>query len=239
MERLTDRIAILTGGTGALGSKVLKALLDEGAKAVCVYFREDQLRDNISLLKDKDYKKRLMFLKADLTRDKQVEKIVTKTIDGFGGVDILINVAGGFTYGKLLDTEVKTLDHMMNTNLKSAFIATKAVLPHMIKQNYGRIVNVSSRPALKGTKGLGAYAASKAAVLNLTETTADEVMNYDINVNAILPSTIDTPANRLDMPKADFAKWVKPEDIARVIIFLISEDSRPITGAGIPVYGRA
>ncbi|MEE9252309.1 MAG: SDR family oxidoreductase [Thermodesulfobacteriota bacterium] len=239
MERLTDRIAILTGGTGVLGSKVLKALLDEGAKAVCVYFREDQLRDNISLLKDKHYKKRLMFLKADLTREKQVEKIVTKTIDGFGGVDILINVAGGFTYGKLLDTEVKTLDHMMNTNLKSAFIATKAVLPHMIKQNYGRIVNVSSRPALKGTKGLSAYAASKAAVLNLTETTADEVMNYDINVNAILPSTIDTPANRLDMPKADFAKWVKPEDIARVIIFLISEDSRPITGAGIPVYGRA
>jgi len=109
----------------------------------------------------------------------------------------------------------------------------------MIKQNYGKIVNISSRPALKGSTGVGAYSASKAGVLNLTETIADEVKNYDINVNAILPSTIDTPANRRDMPNADFSKWVKPEEIARVIVFLASDNSKPISGAAIPVYGKA
>jgi NAD(P)-dependent dehydrogenase (short-subunit alcohol dehydrogenase family) len=109
----------------------------------------------------------------------------------------------------------------------------------MIKRNYGKIINISSRPALKGSSGIGAYAASKAGVLNLTETIADEVKDYEINVNAILPSTIDTPANRRDMPDADFSKWVKPEEIARVIVFLASDNSKPISGAGIPVYGKA
>jgi NAD(P)-dependent dehydrogenase (short-subunit alcohol dehydrogenase family) len=128
---------------------------------------------------------------------------------------------------------------MMNINLKSTFLCSKAVLPQMIKQNYGKIINISSRPALKGSAGVGAYAASKAGVLNLTETIAEEVKDYDINVNAILPSTIDTPANRKAMPDADFSKWVKPEEIARVIIFLSSDESKPISGAGIPVYGKA
>ncbi len=127
----------------------------------------------------------------------------------------------------------------MNMNLKSVFLCSKAVLPQMIKQNYGKIINISSRPALKGVAGVGAYSASKAGVLNLTETIADEVRDYDINVNAILPSTIDTPANRRDMPEADFSKWVKPEEIARVMVFLASDDSKPISGAGIPVYGKA
>jgi NAD(P)-dependent dehydrogenase (short-subunit alcohol dehydrogenase family) len=168
-----------------------------------------------------------------------VTKLVQKTQGRFRRIDVLVNIVGGFVYSKIQDTDEKTWDRMMNMNLKSTFLCSKAVLPQMIKQNYGRIINISSRPALKGSAGVGAYSASKAGVLNLTETIADEVKDYDINVNAILPSTIDTPANRRDMPRADFTKWVKPEEIARVMVFLVSDDSKPISGAGIPVYGKA
>jgi len=185
------------------------------------------------------YKSQIKFIKANVTKEEEVKKTIQETLEEFGKIDILVNIVGGFAYAKILDTDEKTWDSMMNMNLKSAYLCSKAVLPHMIKQNYGKIVNISSRPALKGSAGVGAYSASKAGVLNLTETIADEVKDYEINVNTILPSTIDTPANRRDMPNADFSKWVKPEEIARVIVFLASDDSKPISGAAIPVYGKA
>ena len=185
------------------------------------------------------YKSNILFIKANVTKEDEVKKTIQETLEGFGEIDILVNIVGGFAYAKVIDTDEKTWDLMINMNLKSAFLCSKAVLPHMINQNYGKIINISSRPALKGSAGVGAYSASKAGVLNLTETIADEVKDNDINVNAILPSTIDTPANRRDMPNADFSKWVKPEEIARVIVFLASDDSKPISGAAIPVYGKA
>lgn len=235
--KLGDKVAIITGGTGALGRAVVSAFLEEGAKVACTYIVDEELKHYSSLTEEK--KSKITFIWADVTKEESVTQMVQKTLDTFGKIDILVNVVGGFTYAKIIDTDEKTWDFMMNVNLKSTFLCSKAVLPHMIKQNYGKIINISSRPALKGSSGIGAYAASKAGVLNLTETIADEVKDYEINVNAILPSTIDTPANRRDMPDADFSKWVKPEEIARVIVFLASDNSKPISGAGIPVYGKA
>jgi NAD(P)-dependent dehydrogenase (short-subunit alcohol dehydrogenase family) len=235
--KLKDKIAIITGGTGALGRAVVLAFLEEGAKVACTYIVDKELEQCSSLIKN--YESNLVFVQADVTKEKPVAETVRKTLERFGRIDILVNIVGGFAYAKVLDTDEKTWDSMMNVNLKSTFLCSKAVLPHMIKQNYGKIINISSRPALKGSSGVGAYAASKAGVLNLTETIADEVRDYEINVNAILPSTIDTPVNRRDMPEADFSKWVKPEEIARVIGFLVSDDSKAISGAGIPVYGKA
>ncbi|HWP92763.1 MAG TPA: SDR family NAD(P)-dependent oxidoreductase [Thermodesulfobacteriota bacterium] len=232
---LEERVAIITGGTGALGKAVVSEFLREGAKVISTYIIDQELRGLRSTLKNQN----LTLIKADVTREKQVAQVVKRTLKRFGRIDILVNIVGGFTYAKIQDTDEKTWDRMMNMNLKSVFLCSKAVLPQMIKQNYGKIINISSRPALKGVAGVGAYSASKAGVLNLTETIADEVRDYDINVNAILPSTIDTPANRRDMPEADFSKWVKPEEIARVMVFLASDDSRPVSGAGIPVYGKA
>jgi len=235
--KLKDRVAIITGGTGALGKAVVSAFLEEGAKVSCTYIVDEELKGVSSIIEN--HKPRLALIRANVTKKKQVERVVQRTLQRFGRIDVLVNIVGGFAYAKVEDTDEKTWDHMMNINLKSTFLSSKAVLPHMIKQNYGKIISVSSRPALKGAAGVSAYSASKAGVLNLTEAIADEVKDYDINVNAILPSTIDTPANRKAMPKADFSKWVKPEEIARVIIFLASDDSKPISGAGIPVYGKA
>ncbi|MGH7901576.1 MAG: SDR family NAD(P)-dependent oxidoreductase [Thermodesulfobacteriota bacterium] len=235
MDKLKDKVAIITGGTGALGRSVVLSFAEEGAKVVCTYVIDEEKKECLSLIKNK----MINFIKADVTKENQVSRLIKECIDKFKMIDILVNIVGGFVYSNIIDTDEKTWDHMMNINLKSAFLCLKGVLPLMIKQNYGKIVNISSRPALKGSAGVGAYSASKAGVLNLTETIADEVRDYDINVNAILPSTIDTPANRRDMPDADFSKWVKPEEIAKVIVFLCSDDSRLISGAGIPVYGKA
>ncbi len=235
--KLKNRVALIPGGTGALGKAVVLAFLEEGAKVVCTYIVDEELKHYSSLTETQ--KSNLSFIQADVTKEKPVGETVQKTLERFGRLDILVNIVGGFSYAKVVDTDERVWDSMMNVNLKSAFLCSKAVLPQMIKQKYGKIINISSRPGLKGSAGVGAYAASKAAVMNLTETIADEVKDYEINVNAILPSTIDTPANRKNMPEADFSKWVKPEEIAKVIIFLASDDSKPINGAGIPVYGKA
>lgn len=233
--KLKDKVAIITGGTGALGRAVVSAFLDEGAKVVSTYIVDEELKEISSMIKNPG----LALIKSDVTKEKQVAKVVKKTLERFRRIDVLINIVGAFAYAMIHDTDERTWDRMMTINLKSTFLCSKAVLPQMIEQNYGKMINISSRPALKGSAGVGAYAASKAGVLNLTQTIADEVRDYDINVNAILPSTIDTPANRRAMPKADFLKWVKPEEIARVMVFLASDDSRPINGAGIPVYGKS
>ncbi len=235
--KLKGRVAIITGGTGALGRAVVSAFLGEGAKVACTYIMDEELKGLSSIIKN--FKSNILFIKANVTKEEEVSDTIQKTLKGFGRIDILLNIVGGFEYAKIIDTDEKTWDSMMNMNLKSAFLCSKAVLSQMIKQNYGKIINISSRPALKGSAGVGAYSASKAGVLNLTETIADEVKDYEINVNTILPSTIDTLTNRKSMPDADFSKWVKPEEIARVIVFLASDDSKPISGAAIPVFGKA
>ncbi len=237
MKKLENKVAIVTGGTGSLGTGVLSVFLNEGAKVLCTYVVREQLKYSMEL-KD-EYGDSLIFSKADVTKTKDMLKVVDRAASKFGRVDILVNIVGGFAMADITDTDEATWTKMMDMNLKSVFISSKAVLPKMIKQKYGRIINIGARPALKGAAKMSAYGASKAGVLNLTESMAEELRDYNINVNAVIPGTIDTPRNRADMPKANFSKWVKPNEIAEVISFLCSSDGDKISGAIVPVYGKA
>jgi len=237
---LENKVALVTGATGALGRIVAKVLLENGAKVVASYRAEDKLTELIEFVGE--LKNNLVGVQADVTKEEGVRNLVQKSIERHGRIDISLNIVGAYAGGtNITDTEESQWDSMMNVNLKSAFLCSKAVLPHMIKQNYGKVVSVSSRAAVekRWRAKSGAYAVSKAGVLILTETMAEEVKNYDINVNCIMPSIIDTPDNRRNFPKADFSKWVDPRDIAEVILFLVSDASKPISGAAIPVYGKA
>jgi len=236
MKRLENKVAIITGGTGGLGKAVVSVFLSEGAKVLSTYIARGHLGESVDI--KEEFGERLIFGKANVTKAKDMSKIVERAIKRFGRVDFLINIVGGFAMAKIVDTDEGVWNKMINMNLNSAFISSKAVLPQMIKQKYGRIINIGARPALRGASHMSAYGASKAGVLNLTQSMADELANYNINVNAIIPGTMDTPRNRKDMPKADFSKWVKPEEIAEVISFLCSKEGDKISGATIPVYGR-
>ena len=185
-------------------------------------------------------KSQVTTIAADLTVEAEVQYFFRTVLDEFGHVDILANIAGGFYGGvPVAETDVAKWEFMMDLNLKATFLCCKAVLPQMIERRYGKIVNVSARAGLSGIAGLGAYCASKSGLRVLTESIAEEVKDSGINVNSILPSIIDTPANRKAMLDEDHSRWVSPSDIAKVVLFLTSEDSAIINGAAIPVYGRA
>ncbi|GJM15228.1 MAG: 3-ketoacyl-ACP reductase [Thermodesulfobacteriota bacterium] len=234
--RFKDRVAVITGGTGGLGKQVISVFLSEGTSVYTTYIDRSQLAVSLDL--KEEYGEKLQFRKADVTKASHMSKIVEGAINKFGRVDFLINIVGGFAMAKLVDTEEALWNKMMNMNLNSVFVSSKAVLPQMMEQKYGRIINIGARPALTGVKNMSAYGASKAGVINLTQSMADELSDSNINVNAIIPGTMDTPRNRKDMPKADFKKWVKPEDIAEVIAFLCSNEGDKISGAILPVYGK-
>jgi len=232
-----SRIVIVTGGTGGLGKAVTGAFLQAGAQVVVPYRHEGNFRELSESVGVTS--KRLMGIHADVTEERGVQKLVDATLQSYGRIDVLVNLVGGYTGGKVVETTVEAWDDVMSLNLKSTFLCCRAVLPHMISQSYGKIVNVASRTALKGAAVIASYSAAKAGVIKLTEALGEEVKAHNINVNVILPSIIDTEENRKSMPKADFTNWVKPEDIARVILFLASEDAKIINAASIPVYGKA
>ncbi len=181
-----------------------------------------------------------MFIRADVTVEAEVQRLVGTLVDRFGRIDILLNLVGGYV-GDLPVAELPedTWNRMLEVNLKSAFLCAKHVVPSMQRLGGGRIVNVSSRAALKVFPGISAYAAAKAGLLAFTEVLANEVLRHNITVNAILPSVIDTPANRKAMAKADPSAWVTPEEMARLLLFLCSDAAKEISGAAIPIYGRA
>ncbi len=234
---LDGKVALITGGTGALGQAVTAAFVAAGARVAVSYRADAEAEGTRRLLGNPP--DAVVFLKADVTIEAEVQRLVGSLMDRFGRIDILLNLVGGYS-GDLpvADLPEATWDRMMQINLKSAFLCAKHVVPCM-RQDGGRIVNISSRAAVKVFPGISAYAAAKAGLLALTETLASEVLKDHITVNAILPSVIDTPANRKAMPKADPSGWVKPEEIARVLLFLCSDAAREISGAAIPVYGRA
>jgi len=237
---LSGKVAIVTGATGALGRVVTKMLLSEDAHVVST-FRSDDKRSELGDFVGEG-STMLTNIQTDVTDEKSVRAMFQKVNELYNRLDILLNIVGAYKGGAdVADTKESDWDFMMNVNLKSAFLCCKTVLPYMQKQNYGKIVNVSSRTAIEKRyrSKSGAYAVSKAGVIVLTETLAEEVKKYDINVNCIVPSTIDTLDNRRNFPDADFSKWVKPEQIAKVILFLVSDDSKTISGASIPVYGKA
>lgn len=235
-----NKVALVTGATGALGKIVTRKLLENGARVAATYRTESRWNDLEQFVGA--LKSNLTEIRADVTDEPSVEKLAKTIIDKFGRIDFLLNIVGAYVGGTdIADTDLSQWDLMMNVNLKSAFLCAKTVLPHMVKQNYGRVVNVSSRTAVEKSRRAksGAYAISKAGVIVLTETLADEVKNHDINVNCVMPSTIDTPNNRRNFPKANFSKWVDPNEIAEVMLFLLSDASKATSGACIPVYGKA
>jgi NAD(P)-dependent dehydrogenase (short-subunit alcohol dehydrogenase family) len=237
---LKNKVAIVTGATGSLGRVVVKSLLERAASVVVPYRDEKrflELADFVGSLKDG-----LTGIVADITLEPTVRRLVEETLRRHGRIDILLNIAGGYRGGAEISATPETdWDFLMDLNLKSAFLCSKAVLPSMVNQNFGRIVNVSARPAVenKGRVKSGAYAVSKAGVAVLTETIAEEFKKLNITANSIVPGTIDTPENRLGFPFADFSKWVKPEQIASVVLFLISDAAGITSGALIPVYGKS
>lgn len=237
---LENKVALVTGATGALGRIVAKTLLENGAKVVAPYRTEDKLKELTEFVGE--LKSNLTGVQGDVTDEQSVKNLVQKAIEKHGKIDFLLNIVGAYAGGAdIANIEEGLWNFMMNTNLKSVFLCSKAALPYMIKQNFGRIVSVSSRTAVEKRMRVrsGAYAVSKAGVIVLTETMAEEVKKYDINVNCVMPSIIDTPDNRRNYPEADFSKWVDPRDIAEVILFLVSDASKTVSGASIPVYGKA
>lgn len=233
-----SRFAVVTGGTGGLGVAVTNALLKTGCK-VAIPVTSDR---HIAAFEQQigNLKSRAMTIRANLTVEADVQHFFQTVFDEFGRIDILANIAGGYFGGvPVAETDVASWEFMMDLNLKATFLCCKAVIPHMIERRYGKIVNVSARAGLNGIAGLGAYCASKSGLLALTQSIAEEVKDSGINANSILPSIIDTPANRKAMPDEDHSRWVSPSDIAKVILFLTSDDAAIINGAAIPVYGVA
>jgi len=236
MFDLTDRVVIVTGAAGNLGTAVAQAFETAGAKLVLV----DRDPDRLPHLFPKLAGSADCYLAApvDLTDEIAVKAMVDETLKRFGRIDVLVNVAGGYRGGTPVhETPLATWDFLLNLNARTAYTASSAVIPTMLRQGSGKIVNVAARAALQGAAKLGAYSASKSAVMRLTEAMAAELKNDGINVNCVLPGTIDTPDNRTAMPNADTGRWVQPEALADVILFLASDAARAVHGAAIPVYG--
>ena len=232
------KIVLVTGGTGGLGMEVSHAFLKANASLGITYNSDNSLQRLYS--KYGDLSKNVFSIKKDLKKEEDVQSLISDIVEKFGKIDVLTNVIGGYIAGKpVTEISEKEWDEMMNLNLKTAFLLSKHTASQMLKQKTGKIIHVAARPGLKGTGFDAAYVASKSGVIRLVESLSEEVKSKGINVNCILPSIIDTEENRIQMPGADYAKWVKPQEIAKIILFLASEDSKPINGAAIPVYGLA
>jgi len=231
-----QRVAIVTGGTGALGSSVALDLLRSGARVMVTYRSE---RERAALeAQAGEQRGNLESAQVDLTQAPDVERLMEGVLTKWQRIDYLVAVAGGFAAGKSYETDDKTWDYMLNLNLRSLILCLRFCVPVMIRQNFGRIVTVSSGSILRGGgAGIAAYAVSKGAVRQLSEILADELKAYDVHVHCILPGTMDTEANRLAMPKADFSKWVKTEEVARLVHFLLSDDARSVRSAAVPALG--
>ena len=224
---MTDRVIAITGGHGVLGRAVLEAALADGLKvAVIDHAMGHAVPPGV-----------LEVGGVDLTDPAQAGQAIAAVIGRFGRLDALLNIAGGFVWQTTDDAE-PAWDRMHALNVTTALNASRAALPHLKASDEGRIVNVGSAAALKAGAGMGAYGAAKAGVHALTQALAEELKATSVTVNAVLPSIIDTPANRKDMPDADPAQWVAPGDLAAVILFLASPESRAMTGALVPVTGR-
>lgn len=238
MYDFTDQVVIVTGGAGNLGQAVTRAFYAAGSRmAVVVRKRQDAIDAFGDDLPEGD---RCVYVAGDLADESSVAEIVREVMDRFGRIDALVNTAGGIRAGNPLhETPVDIWDFMMSLNARTVFLMSRAVIPHMLARRRGRIVSISARAALKGTAKHGPYNAAKMAVIRLTETMAAELRPHGITANCILPGTIDTPANRAETPDADFTRWVSPESLAGVILFLASEAAADVNGAAIPVYGRS
>ena len=236
---LTGRVALIPGGLGGLGQAVTRAFLESGAEVVAA---EHAAREESRLFQTQlgELAGHLSVVQADVANETEVASLVQSVLDRHHQLDILVNMVGGWAAGEpIADLELGTWNRMLDVNLKTAFLLSKHAARAMLPQQRGCIVHISSRGAVSGRRNAAAYAVAKKAVLTLAEIQAEELRDANITVNALLPSIIDTPANRAGMPDSDFSHWPKAEEIARVLLFIASDDARLISGAAIPVYGRA
>ena len=233
-ERFAGQVVLVAGGTGGLGHAVSAEFFGEGATVVVSYRNQqefDALRTEAGATASK-----LDGRVVDVTDDRAVQQLVADIVAKYGRLDAAVNCIGGYEAGsKLWEMDPKVLDHMLALNLRSGYVLARAVVPAMLKQGRGAIVNVAAKAAVDHAASSAAYAASKSAAVALIDSLAADLRGTDIRANSILPSIIDTEANRRAMPKADYSKWPKPRDLARVILFLCSEDAKAIHGASIPV----
>lgn len=226
---LKGKCVVITGAFGTLGSAVVRAAQAGGARVAAI----DRAAAPAGGSADA-----LLIGGVDLADASAAKATLDHIAQTFGGLDALVNIAGAFRWETLAAGNLDTWDLLYRINLRTAAATSQAAIPHLIARGGGRIVNVGANGAVKAAAGMGAYAASKSGVARLTEALAEELKDHRITVNAVLPSTIDTPPNRADMPKADFDRWVKPEQLADVIVFLLSDRASAITGALLPVVGR-
>jgi len=225
---MDGKVIVVTGALGALGKVVAEVALARGARVAGVDYGTSQTAATPD---------RIEFGGVDLSDAAQAKKAIDAVASHFGRLDALVNIAGGFAYETVAEGDPKTWQRMYALNVLTALNTSRSAIPHLAASASARIVNVGAMGALQAGSGMGAYAASKAGVHRLTEALAAE-WKGKITVNAVLPSTIDTPANRASMPKADFGKWVTPQELADVILFLVSDAASAITGALLPVSGR-
>jgi NAD(P)-dependent dehydrogenase (short-subunit alcohol dehydrogenase family) len=226
---MKNKVALVTGANGGLGSFVTRALLDAGATVIGVSRKIQQSDFN---------NPSFTALRAEMSTTDGAKSVVDSIVARFGGLDVVAHTVGGFAGGtSIAETDDTTFQRMFNVNLNSTFYVLRAVLPVMRKTGNGRIIAIGSRAALEPGAGVGAYSASKAAMVSLIRTVAVENKDVGITANVILPGTMDTPANRRSMPKGDFSKWVQPATIASLTIWLARDAGKDVNGAVISVYG--
>jgi NAD(P)-dependent dehydrogenase (short-subunit alcohol dehydrogenase family) len=234
--KFSEKSVLVAGGTGGLGHAVSLAFLEEGAKVAVTYRAQkefDALKNaagaNTSSLQGHN---------VDVTDEAAVKQLVERILAAQQRLDVVVNTVGGYVGGvKLWELEPRVFDQMLALNLRSGYLIARAVVPAMLKQRGGAIVNIASKAAVDHAAGAAAYAASKAAAVAMIDSLAADLKDTGVRANSILPSIIDTDVNRRAMPNVDFAQWPKSEDIARVVLFLCSDDGKLIHGAAIPVYG--
>jgi NAD(P)-dependent dehydrogenase (short-subunit alcohol dehydrogenase family) len=227
---LSGKVLAITGSDGALGQAAAATLSAYGATLALI--------EHASSPSTAVPAGARRYGGIDLTQENAARAVMERVVKEAGRLDGLVNIAGGFRWEELAGGTLDSWDSMYRINLRTAVVSCQAALPFLLQSGGGRIVNVGAMGAVKAAAGMGAYAASKAGVAKLTEALAEELKDRGITVNAILPSTLDTPKNRADMPRADFARWVAPAEAAEVIAFLVSDAARAVTGALIPVAGR-
>lgn len=233
-----SKVALIAGGTGGLGRAVTMAFLEAGYRVVVTYYFDEEydlLRKQIT---QKQSVNTMRAEKVDVTDEAAVTKLIGAITAEHGRLDVMVNMVGGYIGGiKLWEMDTKDWERMMSLNVQSGYALARAAVRAMLKQGYGAIVNIASKAAVDHAAGHAAYAASKAAALAMIDCLAADLKGTRIRANSVLPSIIDTAANRKAMPNADFSRWPKPEEIARVILWLCSDDAKLVNGAAIPVYG--
>ena len=234
---LTGKVVVVTGATGTLGRAVVEALLAADASVGVVGGRQERVD---RLLEELNAGERVAGQPADLTDEEATTNAVTAVAKRLGGIDGLVAAAGGFGGGKPVhETDLSDWRQQQELNLTTAFLTCKATVPYLIQRGKGAIVTIGSRSGVHGSPNVASYSVAKSGVVRLTEALAAELMKHDITANCLLPSTIDTPANRAGASEKAIAKWVQPTDIAAVALFLLGPEARIISGAAIPVYGKA